>query len=162
MTELSDTTPCDAITGFAFLVVDSFEPAKLAQWWQVLTGGTVGVDAAGDARLHTAAGVVIDFLTVPDRKLGKNRLHVDLATTDLDRAVEQALAHGARRADDVYTGPGWVVMRDPDGNEFCLLAPEYSDTTSPIPGGAAHPDDGADVARSTATGIRPLPGDGSH
>nr|MDT0667348.1 VOC family protein [Micromonospora sp. DSM 115978] len=133
MTETASTETASAVTGFAFLCVDSAEPEKLARGWQGVTGGVVGVDADGDARLRTDAGVVIDFLTVRDSKLGKNRLHVDLGTTDLDLAVSQALAHGAQRAGDVYTGPGWAVMRDPEGNEFCLLAPEYRDVTQPTP-----------------------------
>jgi predicted enzyme related to lactoylglutathione lyase len=54
---------------------------------------------------------------------GKNRLHLDLRSRDLATAIEQALALGATRADDVYAGGRWQVMRDPEGNEFCLLRP---------------------------------------
>jgi hypothetical protein len=39
-------------------------------------------------------------------------------------AVNQALALGATKADDVYVGTGWQVLRDPEANEFCLLKPE--------------------------------------
>ena len=42
---------------------------------------------------------------------------------DLATATDQALALGATRADDVYAGGRWQVLRDPEGNEFCLLRP---------------------------------------
>jgi hypothetical protein len=77
----------------------------------------------GDARLSPPGGPVLDLLRVPDAKTAKNRLHLDLDTTDLAAAVEQALALGATKADDVYVGSGWQVLRDPEGNEFCLLKP---------------------------------------
>jgi uncharacterized glyoxalase superfamily protein PhnB len=119
---VSDEAP--AVAGLAFVVVDSADPPALAAWWHRLLGGSVVVDADGDARLRLDSTMALDFLRVPDAKAGKNRLHLDLATTDLERATEQALALGARPAPDVYTGERWRVLRDPEGNEFCLLAPE--------------------------------------
>lgn len=67
----------------------------------------------------------MDFMAVPEVKVGKNRLHIDLraggctTTEELDRL----LALGACRV-DVGQGPDvtWVVLADPEGNEFCLLA----------------------------------------
>lgn len=84
--------------------------------------GDVDVDEDGDAQLRTSIGLVIDFLKVPEPKTVKNRLHIDLRTADLAEATEQALVLGATRADDVYSGGSWEVLRDPEGNEFCLLA----------------------------------------
>jgi predicted enzyme related to lactoylglutathione lyase len=69
------------------------------------------------------AALAIDFVRVPEAKTVKNRLHLDLRSTDLAEATEQALALGATRADDVYDGGDWQVLRDPEGNEFCLLRP---------------------------------------
>jgi predicted enzyme related to lactoylglutathione lyase len=69
------------------------------------------------------AALAIDFARVPEAKSGKNRLHLDLRSTDLAAATEQALALGATRADDVYDGGRWQVLRDPEGNELCLLRP---------------------------------------
>ncbi len=111
------------MSGIAALVVDCADPPVLARWWSRLTGGDVDVDDDGDATLQTSIGVVIDFLKVPEAKAVKNRLHIDLRTTDLAAAAEQALDLGATRADDVYSGGDWRVLRDPEGNEFCLLAP---------------------------------------
>ena len=118
---MTDEAP--AILGVAALVIDCADPSRLAEWWSRLIGGDVEVDADGDARLRTPFGVPIDFLKVPERKVVKNRLHIDLRAVDLALATEQALRMGAVLADDVYLGESWRVLRDPEGNEFCLLAP---------------------------------------
>jgi hypothetical protein len=62
------------------------------------------------------------FLRVPEDKLSKNRLHLDLRPADQAAEVARLEGLGARRA-DVGQGPEvtWVVMADPDGNEFCVL-----------------------------------------
>jgi hypothetical protein len=63
------------------------------------------------------------FLSVPEPKSVKNRLHLDLRP--LDQAVEVARLEGlgATRVDVGQGEPSWVVMADPDGNEFCVLEP---------------------------------------
>jgi hypothetical protein len=101
-----------AVTGIAALAVDCHDPSGLAGWWSRLLGGRVEVDDDGDATLHTLhtpGGLAIDFVRVPEAKTVKNRLHLDLRSTDL--------------ADDIYDGGRWQVLRDPEGNEFCLLRP---------------------------------------
>ena len=118
---MSEEAP--AIVGIAALAVDCTDPPALAGWWGRLLGGSVEVDADGEATLHTPGGLAIDFARVPESKSVKNRLHLDLRSSDLAAATEQALALGATRADDVYAGGGWQVLRDPEGNEFCLLRP---------------------------------------
>ena len=62
------------------------------------------------------------FLRVPERKEAKNRLHLDLRPEDRDAEVARLEGLGAMRV-DVGQGPDvtWVVMADPDGNEFCVL-----------------------------------------
>jgi hypothetical protein len=110
-----------AVVGVAALAIDCRDPAALAGWWSRLLGGTVEVEDDGDATLRTPGGLAIDFLRVPDPKTVKNRLHLDLLSTDLAAATEQAVALGATRADDVYDGGEGQVLRDPEGNEFCLL-----------------------------------------
>jgi predicted enzyme related to lactoylglutathione lyase len=112
-----------AVVGIAALAVDCADPPALAAWWGRLLGGTVEVDADGGATLHTPGGLAIDFARVPESKTVKNRLHLDLRSNDLAAATAQALALGATRADDVYDGGRWQVLRDPEGNEFCLLRP---------------------------------------
>jgi Glyoxalase-like domain len=112
-----------AIVGVAALAIDCSDPPGLARWWSRLLGGSVEVDRDGDATLAAPGGLTIDFLRVPEPKTVKNRLHLDLRSSDLGTATEQALALGATRADDVYAGGSWQVLRDPEGNEFCLLRP---------------------------------------
>ncbi|WP_377640357.1 VOC family protein [Oryzobacter terrae] len=62
-------------------------------------------------------------------RLGKNRLHLDLVPqdgTDLETEVERPAALGATRADIGQGDVPWVVMADPDGNEFCVLPPSFA------------------------------------
>jgi predicted enzyme related to lactoylglutathione lyase len=68
------------------------------------------------------------FIEVPDRKKVKNRLHLDLEPVEGGRDAELArlVGLGARVVDDRRRpdGTGWVVLADPEGNEFCILRPE--------------------------------------
>lgn len=70
-------------------------------------------------------GPVMDFVEVPEVKAGKNRLHLDLRPDgrSTPEELDRLLSLGATRG-DVGQGPDvtWVVLADPEGNEFCLLA----------------------------------------
>jgi predicted enzyme related to lactoylglutathione lyase len=112
-----------AVLGLAAVVIDCSDPQALAAWWGRLVGREVRVDADGVASLLTEGGLVLDFVRVPESKTAKNRLHLDLRTTDVGAATEQAVRLGASRAEDFQHDGTWQVMRDPEGNEFCLLAP---------------------------------------
>jgi hypothetical protein len=112
-----------AIVHIAALAVDCAEPESLARWWSRLLGGSVEVDAEGIATLYAVDGLAIDFVRVPEPKTVKNRLHLDLRGGDLAATTARAIALGATRADDIYDGGRWQVLRDPEGNEFCILAP---------------------------------------
>ena len=63
------------------------------------------------------------FVTVPESKTVKNRLHLDVRPVDRPHAeeVERLIGLGARRADVGQGTPPWVVLADPEGNEFCVL-----------------------------------------
>jgi len=71
---------------------------------------------------------LILFVNVPDAKQVKNRMHFDLIPTDCtrDEEIERARALGAADVDDrrLPNGRGWLVMADPEGNEFCILRSE--------------------------------------
>jgi hypothetical protein len=75
------------------------------------------VDPAGTHRLL--------FIEVPDAKQVKNRLHLDLRPTDRrrDEEIDRVLALGATPVTDLRNadGSGWLVLADPEGNEFCIL-----------------------------------------
>ena len=115
----------NGLEGLAAVAVDcAGDPIELATWWQGLVGGELEPDDDGDATLRVPGWPALDFLRVPDPKTVKNRLHLDLRATDFDAAVAAALAHGATPAPDVYDGGRWAVLRDPAGNEFCILRPK--------------------------------------
>jgi len=111
--------------GIDWVCVDAADPAGLAAWWQRLVGGVIASDPDGDVTLH-GPGVRCYFLKVPEAKRTKNRLHFDLRATDYEFAVARALELGATKAPDVYDGRRWQVLRDPEGNEFCILRPSYA------------------------------------
>jgi hypothetical protein len=67
------------------------------------------------------------FMPVTDAKTVKNRVHLDVTTSaqDRDQEIERLLALGARRADIGQTGAeSWIVLSDPEGNEFCVIRPK--------------------------------------
>ena len=111
------------------ITVDCTDPHRLAGFWSALLGVAVA-EVGGDYAELTglaAGGPNLLFLQVPEGKQGKNRLHLDLAVNDVASAVDKALNLGASRAEGDLAGPfRWVVMLDPEGNEFCLCPPGCS------------------------------------
>ena len=111
----------------AVIAIDALQPRIVADFWCDVLGwqvvdqdDTIVSIASGDRSWPT-----IDVVRVPDKKTVKNRLHLDLRADGVDTAheLERLLALGARRTD---VGQGadatWVVLSDPEGNEFCLLS----------------------------------------
>ncbi len=111
--------------------VDTSDPARLAGFWQSALDWRRTYEHDDEVVLEPPAGspedgVVPDllFLRVLEPKSGKNRLHLDLRPRDQDVEVRRLEALGARRTDVGQTsGAAWIVMADPDGNEFCVLSP---------------------------------------
>jgi hypothetical protein len=68
---------------------------------------------------HEMPGLL--FAIAPDAKTVKNRLHIDLRPEDQEAEVERLVDMGARQADIGQGEVSWVVLADPDGNEFCVL-----------------------------------------
>ncbi|MET9567981.1 VOC family protein [Streptomyces virginiae] len=108
------------------ITVDCSDAYGLGRFWAaVLDGSLADDDFPGDPEaLVTAPGSTLLFVTVPDAKSAKNRVHVDLQPQDRtrDEEVERIVALGAtvvgdRRRPD---GTGWVTLADPEGNEFCV------------------------------------------
>ncbi len=115
----------------AVLALDALDPEPLAAFWcQVLGWHVVERDETGVGISGDGPGPRIDVLRVPERKTLKNRLHLDLRAdgTTTAEELERLLGLGAVRA-DVGQGPDvtWVVLADPEGNEFCLLATAVQD-----------------------------------
>ncbi|MFF5496841.1 VOC family protein [Streptomyces aquilus] len=106
------------------VTIDCADAYGLATFWsKVLDQPLHEEDEPGDPMaLIEAAGVL--FVSVPETKTAKNRVHFDLQPQDRtrDEEVERLLALGASVVDDQRRpdGTGWVVMADPEGNEFCV------------------------------------------
>ncbi len=108
--------------------IDCRDTYELAGFWsQVLDCPRQPDDFPGDpeAMLLPEGGPMVLFLAVPEGKTVKNRLHLDLEPTDRtrDEEVERLLGLGAALTADLRRpdGTGWVVLADPEGNEFCVL-----------------------------------------
>jgi len=112
------------------LCIDTTDPLRLATFWQAVLGWRLAAGPGNnEVVLEPPEGSPEDevapdllFLRVPEEKAGKNRLHLDLRPLDQAAEVARLEGLGARRA-DVGQGPEvtWVVLTDPDGNEFCVL-----------------------------------------
>jgi predicted enzyme related to lactoylglutathione lyase len=113
------------------LSIDTHDPAKIADFWEAALGWTRTLEEPDEVVLEPPAGspedgIVPDllFLRVPEGKTVKNRLHLDLRPDDQATEVERLEGLGAER---VSVGQGsdvsWIVLADPDGNEFCVLQP---------------------------------------
>jgi catechol 2,3-dioxygenase-like lactoylglutathione lyase family enzyme len=111
------------------VAINTTDPAALATFWQEALGWRRTYEEPDEVVLEPPAGSPQDgvapdliFLRVPDGKSGQNRLHLDLRPRDQAGEVARVESLGARRVD---VGQGddatWVVLADPDGNEFCVL-----------------------------------------
>ncbi|MEE1941338.1 VOC family protein [Streptomyces sp. TRM 70361] len=108
------------------VAVDSADPAALGRWWAEALGWVVVNDSPEEYEIRPAPDRLPGLLfgPVPEGKTVKNRLHLDFRPDDRDAEVARLLALGARRADVGQSGTeSWVVLADPEGNEFCVLGP---------------------------------------
>ena len=113
------------------ITVDCRDPYELARFWSVVTGWPVSdQDSPGDSEVAVEPAVPgvpeLLFVRVPDAKAGKNRLHLDLVprARTRDEEVARLREAGATLVADQRgeSGRGWVVLADPEGNEFCVEA----------------------------------------
>jgi catechol 2,3-dioxygenase-like lactoylglutathione lyase family enzyme len=111
----------------SMVAIDCRDAERLAGFWCEVLGYKVeSVEEDGVSIVSgDGSGWGIDFLVVPDDKVVKNRLHLDLRPDDQQAEVDRLLDLGATRVD---VGQGddasWVVLADPEGNEFCILREE--------------------------------------
>jgi hypothetical protein len=106
------------------VIIDAREPIALGRWWAEALGWAV-VDESGDEiEIRPAPDRLpgLLFVRVSEAKSAKNRLHPDFRPHDRDAEVERLLALGATRADVGQGAESWVVLADPEGNEFCVLS----------------------------------------
>jgi hypothetical protein len=106
------------------VVVDSREPKVLGLWWRDALGWVVVGETEDELEIAPAQGAhpTLLFGAVLDEKTVKNRLHLDFVPDDQAVEVARLLSMGATRADVGQRDEPWVVLADPEGNEFCVLA----------------------------------------
>jgi hypothetical protein len=106
------------------VIVHSADPAALGQWWADALGWVVvhSSDDEFEIRPEPDRKPGLDFVRLDEVKLAKSRLHLDFRPDDQDAEVARLLAHGARRVDIGQGDSPWVVLADPEGNEFCVLS----------------------------------------
>ncbi|KRE29254.1 glyoxalase [Mycobacterium sp. Soil538] len=109
---------------FSDVCIDAHDTHALASWWSRVLGWPAEDTDDGDVALRAPAGAGPDwlFLAVPDEKVVKNRIHFDFTPEDQGAEVARVLELGAHRVDIGQGDESWVVLADPEGNEFCILA----------------------------------------
>lgn len=107
------------------VIIDARDPAALGRWWQEALGWVVVDDAPDEFEIRPAPDRLpgLLFVDVLDPKTTKNRLHLDLRPDDQEAEVARLLALGATKVDIGQADESWVVLADPEGNEFCVLGP---------------------------------------
>lgn len=121
------------------LAIDCADPSGLARFWCAVLGYvvqdeedglvTIGSPEVPDGkRRRGPVPPMLTFALVPEGKVVKNRVHLDVNPTDReqDEEVRRLLDLGARPADVGQAGDeSWVTLADPEGNEFCVLAGRF-------------------------------------
>ena len=107
------------------VTIDAADPERLAAWWGEALGWIV---ERAVCRPPDGSTPRLEFMAVTDPKQSKNRVHVDFGTIDVQAAVDRLVAMGATVAWEEEFPPEWgdyrnVVLRDPEGNEFCVGGP---------------------------------------
>jgi hypothetical protein len=110
---------------FTELIIDCLDMQRVAAFWAAALGWQVtvsdeeGVEVAGPP----GSSPRLVFVPVPEQKSLKNRIHIDVNPVGCDQAdeVDRLIALGARHVDVGQGEQTWVVLADPEGNEFCVL-----------------------------------------
>jgi hypothetical protein len=116
------------------MIIDCADPELLARFWAAALGYRIFArDDTGVAIRGATTSPDILFIRVPEAKTGKNRLHFDVCPTDGDQASEldRLLRLGAHRSSIVASG-SWIVLEDPEGNEFCLMSKRITPEPAPF------------------------------
>src|SRR3954447_2457294 len=110
------------------VVVDADDPHRLARWWAEALGYVIVHEAPDEVEIRRSAAEMpgLLFTPSPEAKTVKNRLHLDLRPDDQESEVERLVDMGARPVDIGQHEVSWVVLADPEGNEFCVLAAKRS------------------------------------
>jgi predicted enzyme related to lactoylglutathione lyase len=113
------------------VIVDCRDPRRQAEWWAHALAYKVSQRNSDEFLVSDPAGVggSLYFMKVPEPKVSKNRLHLDLVTSGSMEAEVTRLVETGAQLVEVRQDPAsfdnpdtWTVMRDPEGNEFCLTS----------------------------------------
>ena len=110
------------------MVVDATEPTRLASFWAQALGWNIAYEEPDEIAIEAPDDPgdcvpAILFVRVAGPKTQKNRLHFDLDPDEQTAEVQRLVALGASPIDVGQRDVGWVVLADPEGNEFCVLEP---------------------------------------
>ena len=115
-------------TRLVSVVFDCADPPRLARWWAEALGWRISYEDAEETDVappEGERGVELTFVGVPEPKTAQNRIHLDLRSEDAAgqaATVRRLEAAGAKRIDVGQPADAkFVVMADPEGNEFCVL-----------------------------------------
>ncbi|MDI6630390.1 MAG: VOC family protein [Rhodococcus sp. (in: high G+C Gram-positive bacteria)] len=107
----------------AMITFDTTDPGPLARWWAAQADGTIVEENDGWFYVVELASAPyrIAFQKIDDPTPGKNRVHLDMTTGDLDAEITRLVEAGASEIAQHTMGDfRWVTLTDPDGNAFCV------------------------------------------
>jgi hypothetical protein len=109
----------------AMITCDTDDPRGLGRWWAERTGGEVVQENDGYfVVVSLPTGPTLAFQMVDEPTPGKNRIHVDFTSDDLEAAKKEMTAAGAGHVhDQEMAGFRWSTFTDPAGNQFCVSGP---------------------------------------
>jgi predicted enzyme related to lactoylglutathione lyase len=112
-----------SVFGISF---DAHDAQVAASFWAAALGRPLADGASSDNAAVSAdpaiPGSRISFHRVPESKTVKNRMHLDLITTDFDAEVDRLTGLGAAKLNEINNGNHWATLADPEGNEFDVIA----------------------------------------
>ncbi len=109
------------------MIIDATDPVRLGRWWADALDWSVVNDSPDEFEIRPTPQRVpgLLFVQASEEKSAKNRLHLDFRPDDQDVEVARLLDLGARHVDIGQGQQSWVVLTDPEGNEFCVLSTKH-------------------------------------
>jgi predicted enzyme related to lactoylglutathione lyase len=123
----------DMASSIYTITIDCADTRAMADFWAAALGWRVEqpIDDDSEITVEPPSGQLPSLLLirVPAEKAGKNRIHFDLNPPDQELEVGRLIAMGASPVDIGQGEQTWVVLADPEGNEFCVLTPRGPEAT---------------------------------
>jgi predicted enzyme related to lactoylglutathione lyase len=108
------------------IIMDCADPERLAEFWSALLERPIkGRKGPYVWLIRSAGGMGLGFQQVEEPKRYKSRVHIDISGPDIVELKDQIEALGGRRLDG-YDEGGFLVMADPEGNEFCVVPEAFN------------------------------------